>query len=93
MAAMRRQRLSLIARLLAASRWPAAARRRLRRELRPARPTYKNDIAPLMEAHCIRCHGAGGTLNADPDIPKIACAEPSDAERLMRAKTTGNFTT
>jgi hypothetical protein len=37
----------------------------------PDRPSYERDIVPLMEAHCIRCHGAGGTLNTDPDIPKI----------------------
>ena len=37
----------------------------------PDRPSYERDIKPLMEAHCIRCHGAGGTLNADPDIAKI----------------------
>jgi cytochrome c553 len=35
----------------------------------PDRPTYSRDIQPLMTAHCIRCHGAGGTLNKDPDIP------------------------
>jgi len=33
----------------------------------PDRPTYSRDIQPLMTAHCIRCHGAGGTLNKDPD--------------------------
>jgi mono/diheme cytochrome c family protein len=37
----------------------------------PDRPTYERDIKPLMEANCIRCHGAGGMLNADPDIMKI----------------------
>ena len=37
----------------------------------PDRPTYERDIKPLMEAHCIRCHGAGGTLNADPDIMSV----------------------
>ncbi len=35
----------------------------------PDRPSYERDIKPLMEAHCIRCHGAGGTFNKDPDIP------------------------
>jgi len=38
----------------------------------PAFPTYTRDIKPLMEARCIRCHGAGGTLNADPDSVKVA---------------------
>jgi hypothetical protein len=33
----------------------------------PERPTYARDIKPLLEARCIRCHGAGGALNNDPD--------------------------
>ncbi|HVU50463.1 MAG TPA: hypothetical protein VHL80_07235 [Polyangia bacterium] len=37
----------------------------------PLFPTYHNDIKPIMEAHCVRCHGAGGTKNYDPDIPLI----------------------
>jgi hypothetical protein len=31
----------------------------------PAMPTYTADVQPILEAHCVRCHGAGGTLNAD----------------------------
>jgi mono/diheme cytochrome c family protein len=31
----------------------------------PAFPTYSHDVKPIMEAHCIRCHGAGGKLNMD----------------------------
>jgi hypothetical protein len=34
----------------------------------PPFPTYENDIRPLMAANCVRCHGAGGTLNLDPDV-------------------------
>jgi hypothetical protein len=30
--------------------------------------SYSRQIQPLMEARCVRCHGAGGTLNADSDI-------------------------
>ncbi len=37
----------------------------------PIRPSYRINIAPLMEAHCTRCHGAGGTLNGDPDSPGV----------------------
>jgi hypothetical protein len=37
----------------------------------PERPTYTHDIKPLVEAHCIRCHGAGGQLNQDPDITGV----------------------
>jgi mono/diheme cytochrome c family protein len=32
----------------------------------PLFPTYARDVKPIMEAHCIRCHGAGGMLNGDP---------------------------
>jgi hypothetical protein len=35
----------------------------------PLFPSYETDVKPLMGARCIRCHGAGGTLNGDPDIP------------------------
>jgi len=30
----------------------------------PAAPTYTKDVAPILDAHCVRCHGQGGTLNA-----------------------------
>jgi hypothetical protein len=32
----------------------------------PATPTYEVDVLPIFMAHCVRCHGAGGKLNADP---------------------------
>jgi hypothetical protein len=32
----------------------------------PDRVTYYDDIQPLMGARCVRCHGAGDMLNADP---------------------------
>jgi hypothetical protein len=32
----------------------------------PAMPGYLADVKPLMGARCVRCHGAGGTLNDDP---------------------------
>jgi hypothetical protein len=32
----------------------------------PDNVSFARDIKPLMEARCIRCHGAGGTLNDDP---------------------------
>jgi hypothetical protein len=47
-------------------------------------PSYEADIKPLMEAHCIRCHGAGGMLNEDPDMKKILAGQP--------AATNGDFT-
>ncbi|HEV3031118.1 MAG TPA: hypothetical protein VG319_05710 [Polyangia bacterium] len=32
----------------------------------PKTPTFEVDVKPIFQAHCVRCHGAGGTLNADP---------------------------
>jgi hypothetical protein len=33
----------------------------------PAMPSYEKDVRPIFLSHCIRCHGAGGTLQGDPD--------------------------
>src|SRR5437764_1467964 len=35
----------------------------------PQTPTFALDVKPIFAAHCVRCHGAGGTLNADPRAP------------------------
>ena len=32
----------------------------------PKTPTFSVEVRPIFEAHCVRCHGAGGTLNEDP---------------------------
>jgi hypothetical protein len=37
----------------------------------PDNPTYSRNIKPLLEAHCTRCHGAGGMKNADPYIGPV----------------------
>jgi len=34
----------------------------------PATPSYANDVRPILLAHCVRCHGAGGTLQGDPTM-------------------------
>ena len=34
----------------------------------PAAPTYTNEVSAILTAHCVRCHGAGDTLNSDPTI-------------------------
>jgi hypothetical protein len=34
----------------------------------PGHVTYERDVKPLLEARCVRCHGAGGMLNKDPGI-------------------------
>jgi hypothetical protein len=38
----------------------------------PLFPSYQHDVKPLMKARCIRCHGANGTLNLDPDSAKVS---------------------
>ncbi|HEY7374392.1 MAG TPA: hypothetical protein VIF57_19670 [Polyangia bacterium] len=35
----------------------------------PDAPTYTKDVQPILEAHCVRCHGANDTLNPDPTVP------------------------
>ncbi len=52
----------------------------------PAQPAYDADVRPILMAHCVRCHGAGGSLNVPteptgpnaPTLPSI-----SDSSVLM----------
>jgi hypothetical protein len=32
----------------------------------PHAPTFTTDVKPIMLSRCVRCHGAGGHLHADP---------------------------
>jgi hypothetical protein len=34
----------------------------------PETVLFNLDVQPLLQARCVRCHGAGGTLNADSDL-------------------------
>jgi hypothetical protein len=62
----------------------------------PENPSYARDIQPLLDAHCVRCHGGGGSLNGDPDVPpgsiKLPCAPIPDGGAYTCAPTNGNFT-
>jgi hypothetical protein len=42
----------------------------------PAAPTYAKDVQPILEAHCVRCHGANDMLNAVPGAPHPARPQP-----------------
>jgi hypothetical protein len=58
----------------------------------PPFPTYSKDVKPIMEANCIRCHGAGGSLNADPDIAKVnGQPAPTMSDFTQLADANGRF--
>jgi hypothetical protein len=63
----------------------------------PENPSYARDIQPLMDAHCVRCHGGGGKLNGDPDVPPHFkppfCPPVTDGGTYTCAPLLGNFTT
>ena len=42
----------------------------------PAAPSYAADVHPIFLAHCVRCHGAGGSLNTARDPKGGADAGP-----------------
>jgi hypothetical protein len=59
----------------------------------PANPTYTKDVAPILNAKCVACHGAGDmlnttTVNGYPNSPSICylqrfedegdCADPNN---------------
>lgn len=55
----------------------------------PANPTYMTDVAPILNLHCIRCHGLGDmlyttTVNGYPDSPSTCY--------LQRYEDEGNCT-
>ena len=46
----------------------------------PASPSYEADVRPIFLAHCVRCHGGGGTLNvthvpSGPDAALLPATE------------------
>jgi hypothetical protein len=40
----------------------------------PSQPAYDSDVRPILMAHCVRCHGAGGSINiaTEPTGPDAA---------------------
>jgi hypothetical protein len=48
----------------------------------PALPSFGIDVHPIFAASCIRCHGAGGTLNVDPrSLPYIGSIPSSNLDQ------------
>jgi hypothetical protein len=58
----------------------------------PAAPTYATDVHPILMAHCVRCHGAGDSLNANPDAPNPTIRQPQQCY-LQRFGDEGDCTT
>jgi hypothetical protein len=58
----------------------------------PAAPTYTKDVAPILDAHCVRCHGAGGTLNMYP-FPVYGSVQAPVKCHLQRYDDEGDCTT
>jgi hypothetical protein len=58
----------------------------------PAHPTYANDVAPLLNAHCVRCHGANDMLNAWP-FPVYGSVQAPVKCYLQRYDDEGDCTT
>ena len=54
-------------------------------------PTYTNDVRPILMAHCVRCHGAGGTLNTNPDVTSVVLPAPRQCY-LQRFEDEGDCT-
>jgi hypothetical protein len=61
----------------------------------PDKPSFATDVKPIMMAHCVRCHGAGGTLNADPSLtgeykgkaPKLSFLDTYDFDKDSLCRT------
>jgi hypothetical protein len=58
----------------------------------PTNPTYTHDIKQILDARCIRCHGANGTQNADPEVPTFT-TPPTLKAMIGPVQPTGDFTT
>jgi hypothetical protein len=42
----------------------------------PATPTYAKDVQPILDSHCVRCHGANDMLNALPEAANLRSPQP-----------------
>jgi hypothetical protein len=51
----------------------------------PVSPSYEADVRPIFISHCVRCHGAGGTLNQarEPTGPDAAPLASDSALRQL----------
>ena len=42
----------------------------------PSMPSYETDVRPIVMARCVRCHGGGNCLQAEPGTGGVAVAPP-----------------
>jgi hypothetical protein len=57
---------------------------------KPGQPSFARDVQPIFEAHCVRCHGAGGTLNTDPSTIGVYKGMPPLAGYFNQYQDSGN---
>jgi hypothetical protein len=53
---------------------------------------YATHVQPILTARCVRCHGAGGTLNGDPDVVNDGSSELLKTVVILKGRPTlGHF--
>ena len=57
----------------------------------PENVTFEPTIRAVFAAHCVRCHGAGGTLNIDPD-PRVFGGTDYPGTYLNQLEDSGDCT-
>lgn len=50
-------------------------------------PTWTADVAPIVEQHCLRCHGAGGRMEDGVDLSSYAAARGARVTSVCTAVT------
>jgi hypothetical protein len=58
----------------------------------PAQPSFAQDVLPIFRATCVRCHGAGGTLNTDPRMTGVYKGETAPGGHLDSYADVGDCT-
>ncbi len=81
------RRASLVRALLCASPFMGCS---AERPPPPASPVFDTDVAPILQAHCVSCHGATSPAagwSVTSFLSTIACVEPSGAPATLPPST------
>jgi hypothetical protein len=58
----------------------------------PEKVTFEPTMRALFASHCVRCHGAGGTLNNDPELTGLPHDDKPSTTYLDQFGDTGDCT-